>query len=59
MTKKQLDKQIERIYYETCSGVQIPIMAISKIFEAGRKAASEGLDIKQAILDAVEKVRVN
>lgn len=62
MTKREaktLDKQIERIYYANCAGVQINVLDISKIFAAGRAAAAAGTDIEAAVLNAVATLRVN
>lgn len=49
---RQLDKQIEAIYYANCSGLVINIFDISKIFAAGRAAAAAGQDITKAVVDA-------
>jgi hypothetical protein len=57
--EKVLDKEIERLYYENCSGVQINIFDISKVFEAGRKAYAEGKDMKDAIISCVQAIRKN
>jgi hypothetical protein len=60
--EKALDVRIERLYSQSCSGVQIPMMAIPKVFNAGRAAAIAGGDdeaIKAAIVAIVESVRVN
>jgi len=60
--QKQIDKRIERAYYATCSGVQINIMDIGKVFDAGRKALAEGADeagLKTAIVEFVETIRQN
>lgn len=57
--EKALDKQIEAIYYANCSGIQIDIFDICKVFAAGKKAHVEGRDIKEAIVSFVETVRKN
>lgn len=62
MTKRQsnkLDKQIEQIFYAHCSGIQIPILSIGKIFAAGRAAALAGESIEAAVLASVAAVRAN
>ena len=62
MTKRQtkaLDKQIERIFYANCTGIQIDIMDIGKIFAAGRAAAAANGDIQAAVLASVATLRKN
>ena len=56
---KKLDKEIERIYYANCSGIQIPMMDIPNVFAAGRRAYVEGRDMKDAIVSYVDSIRVN
>jgi hypothetical protein len=59
LTKREsnkLDKQIEAIFYAKCSGVVIPIMKISEIFAAGRRAALAGLDIEKAVVDCTLRI---
>ena len=59
-TKKDpLDAEIESIYYANCSGIQISVLDIGKVFDAGRKAAAEGKDLKEAIVAFVETIRKN
>jgi hypothetical protein len=62
MTKRQqnqIDKQIEQIYYRRCSGIQINIMDIGKVFAAGRAALAAGADVESAIVARVEQLRLN
>ncbi len=59
MAAKKLDKEIEQVYYANCSGIQIDIMDISKVFAEGRKARAEGRDMKEAIVAFVETIRKN
>jgi hypothetical protein len=56
---KRLDKEIERIFYATCSGITIPVLDIPKIFVAGRAAAAAGTSIEAAVVGAVAVYRVN
>lgn len=57
--EKALDTQIERIYYANCSGIQINMLDIPKVFAAGRAAALAGTDITAAIVTTVAAIRVN
>ena len=65
LTKRQLkaiDKRVEQAYYATCSGVQINIMNIGKVFAAGRAALAAGADetgLRAAIVEFVETIREN
>lgn len=56
---KALDKEIERIYYATCSGITIPLMDIPKIFAAGRAAAAAGTSLEAAVVATVDVLRVD
>jgi hypothetical protein len=38
MKSHPVDKRIERLYYKTCSGIQISIFDMSKIMDVGRQA---------------------
>jgi hypothetical protein len=58
-SSKKLDKEIEAIYYANCSGVQINIMDIPKIFDAGRMAYAAGQPMAPAILAKVAELRKN
>jgi hypothetical protein len=60
--EKALAVRIERIYGQACSGVQIPLMSIPKVFAIGRTAALLGGDdetVKAAIVAFVETIRTN
>ena len=55
---KSLDKQIEAIFYAYAAGVQVSILDISKIFEAGRKAAREDDNVEVAVRRAIDQFKV-
>jgi hypothetical protein len=55
--EKHIDKQIEAVYREHCSGVQINMLDIPKVFDEGRKAIAEGRDLKTAIVDFVKTIQ--
>jgi hypothetical protein len=59
LTAKKLDKEIERIYYANCAGIQIDMMDIPKVFAVGRSAYTNGRDMKEAIVSYVESIRKN
>ena len=56
---KALDRQIDAIFRANCSGIQIDMMDISKIFAAGKAAAAAGADIQAAVLSTVAALRKN
>ena len=59
---KIADKRIERAYYATCSGIQIDIMNIGKVFDYGRTLIAEGIndgELKARIRCFVETIREN
>lgn len=56
------ERMIEKAYYESCAGIQINIMDISKVFAVGNKALSDGADydtLKTKIREFVETIRQN
>jgi hypothetical protein len=55
-----VDREIERIYYRVAGGVQIDVMDIGKVFEAGHAAAAGGeAAIEAAIVAIVAQLRKN
>lgn len=56
---KLIDAEISRAFYKNFSGVQINVMDIGKIFDAGRLAAASGAEIEAAVIAATEAVRLN
>ena len=62
LAQREIDKRIERAYYANCSGVQIDIMDIGKVFNRGRHAIMAGEDDEQlgrTIKAFVETIRHN
>lgn len=55
LSPKQIDKLIERIYYANCSGIEINIMDIPKIFKAGQ-AAYAGAAVEGAAPEQVAAI---
>jgi hypothetical protein len=56
------DKLIEQAYYATCSGIQIDILDIPKVFEAGRAELARGTGydaLKLAVRAYVDTIRKN
>jgi hypothetical protein len=56
---KALDRLVESAYYRTCSGVQIDIMDIGKVFNVGRAAILAGADkagLERALVEFVSTI---
>lgn len=56
---KQIDARIAAIYTRNCSGIQINILDISKIYRVGREAILSGQDPEPAIVAFVQTIRQN
>ena len=57
-----MDKKVEQAYYKTCSGIQINILDISKVFAHGRKLIADGADddaLESGVRAFVETIRKN
>lgn len=59
LSKKALEREIEKVFNRVGHGVQIGIMDLGSIFKAGEKAYAAGEDMERAIKAAIEKVRKN
>jgi hypothetical protein len=60
--RRKADQRIETIYGRACSGVQIDILDIGKVFAAGYKAIDAGADdaeLEKAIVAFVDTIRKN
>jgi hypothetical protein len=57
--EKALDAEIDQLYRVNCSGVQIPMLDIPKVFAVAKQARAEGKDMKEAILAFVATIRRN
>jgi hypothetical protein len=56
------DKIVERAYYATCSGIQVSILDIPKVFAFGRVKLDAGEDfeaLKSSVRNYVETIRKN
>jgi hypothetical protein len=63
--QKKLDEaRINKAYTSRCSGIQISIMDIGKVFKAGEEALANNLDVSDEMLgdiifDFVQTIRKN
>jgi hypothetical protein len=60
--KKAVAARVSKAYYATCSGVEINMMDISRVFEVGEAAVAAGLDdemLGKTIRAFVDTIRVN
>ena len=49
LSAKQIDKLVEQAYYARCSGIQIDVMDIGKVFAVGRQAYGQGVQMKMGV----------
>lgn len=61
LSAKQIDKLVEQAYYARCSGIQINVMDIGKVFAVGRGAYAQGEQMKMGLAErkvyVADKVR--
>ena len=53
ITKKNLDREIEKAYYKIAAGKQINIMDIPKVFKESARAIAGGATVDQAVRTSV------
>lgn len=56
---KALDDEIARLFHANFSNIEIPIMALIKIYDAARTASSRGENMLDAMAVVVESVKVS
>jgi hypothetical protein len=60
--ERKADKLINEIYTRNCSGVQISVMDIPKVFKVGREAIAKGFEgeaLRTVIVGYVDTIRQN
>ena len=60
--KNPVDVRIEKLYHERCSGVQLNIMDLPKVWKYARSVAETGVNdvvLGDSIAAFVEKIRTN
>ena len=60
--KPATDRRIEQAYYRTCSGVQINVLDIGRVFAVGRASVAAGDDdeaLAAKVAAFVETIRKN
>ncbi len=64
MAENRATKRVEAAYYARCRGIQINVMDIGKVFDAGRKALTSNPEITdaelaEAVFAFVQTIRQN
>jgi hypothetical protein len=60
--QEAIDRRVERAFYTSCSGIQLDIMDIQKVFQIGRNAVLDQLDdaeLANVIRRYVDTIRKN
>lgn len=58
---KAVDKRIERAFYASCNGIQIPVLKMGAVFAHGRTVIAQGADdetLAREVRAFVETIRV-
>lgn len=56
---REIEHEIDRLFYKHGANVQFNVMDLSKITQAGKQAHAAGQDIEPAIIAAIAAVRKN
>jgi hypothetical protein len=62
VSTRKADARINRVYAQRCSGIEVNIMDIGKVFKVGQQAIAEGADdaaLGDRIAAYVETIRQN